>query len=410
MRAAGLIILASSNPLNAVHPGDEKSFRILTLGESTSADFFASDGAWPRLLEKKLRGHGLNARVYNEAVGGTSTPIILSHVDEQIERYHPDLVISMMGVNDHLNMHYDGSAKSKFYLFISRLRLVQLARWSGNTARSLWYCKFEPVQTWLWIDHGPEIEKGEAAAAGHTAEGTEEILRAEFPDTRIRAFVLNAVGRRLRDAGRAADDRGMQERGQTFVDLAFDLYPYSWHTAVFEFERPELLSRERLRHAVDTVLKCGGNIPDVLLSYLFNASDTFPELTRDAAFSARGFQFMGSASPTAYHYRLLHEILARRRIRWIAMQYPTLPVQRLQSYFYGADGKIEPQFRDVIFVSNQENFDKALSEHSYGEVFIDHQSGSWGHATDLGHDLLAESAAKAVLELNGGPAAPSAAR
>ena len=39
-------------------------------------------------------------RIYNEALGGTTSPMILNRLEGYIDLYKPDLIIAMMGIND----------------------------------------------------------------------------------------------------------------------------------------------------------------------------------------------------------------------------------------------------------------------------------------------------------------------
>lgn len=83
-------------------------FRVLALGESTTADHFASPfpGAWPRQLQSKLQSEGYDVSVFNLATGGITSSIFLSRLEEQLLTYRPHLVIAMMGINDHRYSRY----------------------------------------------------------------------------------------------------------------------------------------------------------------------------------------------------------------------------------------------------------------------------------------------------------------
>ncbi len=71
LQTMGFLASMPKNQRNQIHREDQNKLRILAIGESTTADYFAPDnlGAWPRKLEKKLLENGIAARVYNEGVG-----------------------------------------------------------------------------------------------------------------------------------------------------------------------------------------------------------------------------------------------------------------------------------------------------------------------------------------------------
>lgn len=99
----------------------------------------------------------------------------------------------------------------------------------------------------------------------------------------------------------------------------------------------------------------------------------------------------GYFNPTTHdNYLEMHRILSDRETRMAVMGYPNQDISELKSIFSGK--------REMIFISNEGNFGKALENSPYEEYFIDNVRGSFGHATLKGNRLIAESAAKAVLD------------
>lgn len=133
MRTLGERILAAQESRNEILPKDAQSIRILTLGESTTADFYGEESretvqAWPRQLEVKLAEQGAGVRVYNLGRTATTTSGILSRLPEQLDQYRPQIVISMMGINDSVSFLNENAPWWK------QLRVVKLSRriWSGG--------------------------------------------------------------------------------------------------------------------------------------------------------------------------------------------------------------------------------------------------------------------------------------
>jgi lysophospholipase L1-like esterase len=81
---------------------DDKSYVILALGESTTADLTLGQSSWPYELEGMLNNNtlGMSFRVVNKGMIGRDTTAILAQVDGFIEEYDPDMIISMIGIND----------------------------------------------------------------------------------------------------------------------------------------------------------------------------------------------------------------------------------------------------------------------------------------------------------------------
>ena len=100
-------------------------------------------------------------------------------------------------------------------------------------------------------------------------------------------------------------------------------------------------------------------------------------------------------SSTYNNYQTLYNILNERKVKLVIMQYPMRNVKEFKNMFD------EEQQQNVIFVSNEENFKKALENASYDDYFTDHFAGDFGHCTLKGNMLIAENVADVVLnELN----------
>ncbi len=75
---------------------DSNTITILCLGESTT------DGQWPPVLQKILDEKSKNKKfnVVDEGVVGTNTKKISEKIVDFLLKYNPDIVISMIGIND----------------------------------------------------------------------------------------------------------------------------------------------------------------------------------------------------------------------------------------------------------------------------------------------------------------------
>ncbi len=98
----------------------------------------------------------------------------------------------------------------------------------------------------------------------------------------------------------------------------------------------------------------------------------------------------GAFNPaTSRNYRRIREILAGRKVRLVAMQYPVRPVASLRAM-------LAPPGQEV-YVSNEENFLEALKNNPPRTIFTDHFAGDFGHCTPEGNRLIAENLARAIL-------------
>ncbi len=80
-------------------------------------------------------------------------------------------------------------------------------------------------------------------------------------------------------------------------------------------------------------------------------------------------------------------------IKTICMQYPVRSIEPLKNLL-----KNEDYFNKIIFISNENNFKEMLKIHPYKDIFKDQFAGDFGHCTYFGNKLIAENAAKTILE------------
>lgn len=404
MRALGVALLVPSTLRNRVDPSDAQRIRILALGESTTADLFSdeSDAAWPRQLERELRSAGYDVRVYNEGLAGTMSPMILSHLPGYLEKYHPHIVISMMGINDGSDLMLDPQQFFQGHSAFSGLRIVKLAAWLSQSLRSRLACSFEYDESGLSA-HSARVQEGLLLAQKLPASQVENELRKYIPKDSDFALAFTEIGTRL--LGNGKNPRGNRLLAKPYFDRAFDLRPFHHKVAFWQLDNETSTAgqpSERCVEASRKLLSCAGNISDDLLTRMASCTWSDPSLAAHAVFQSRGF--LVSRSPTklvGMHYRMLHDVLRRERILHVAMQYPTLPLERLQAYFTDREGRIRDGFQDIVFAGNEINFAAALGHYRYEEIFSDRFRDSWGHTTVLGHRLIAENLSQVLAGILG---------
>ena len=93
---------------------------------------------------------------------------------------------------------------------------------------------------------------------------------------------------------------------------------------------------------------------------------------------------------TRRNYRKLKEIVLKKGIRLVCVQYPRRQVEGLRFMFDSPE--------DVIFVDNKAVFDEAVKNTGYRDYFYDDFAGDFGHCTAKGNALLAENVARTILK------------
>ena len=109
-------------------------YRILSIGESTTATLFNGESSWPEELERILNNRSsiIKFKVFNEGLSGTTSIHILNNLKDNLRKYNPDMVIAMMGINDLEYWDYidkrEGikTKKTKYSGQLKKLKIVKL--------------------------------------------------------------------------------------------------------------------------------------------------------------------------------------------------------------------------------------------------------------------------------------------
>jgi len=129
LRAAGGVFLSSQERRNRVSIRQKGAYRVLCLGESTTAA--GGVYSYPSQLQEVLnqRVDGVRFSVINKGVPGMHTSDILARLEYNLDEYRPDMVITMMGINDKgPNMFFEAVSGSKIINFFRSLRIYKLTR------------------------------------------------------------------------------------------------------------------------------------------------------------------------------------------------------------------------------------------------------------------------------------------
>jgi len=91
---------------------------------------------------------------------------------------------------------------------------------------------------------------------------------------------------------------------------------------------------------------------------------------------------------TIRNYKKIKEILDKKKIKLVCMQYPMRSIKPLKEIFEGE--------KNIIFVDNEWVFKRAVRKGCYKDYFRDMWAGDFGHCTDKGNKLLAENIANVI--------------
>ena len=104
LRLAGFFYLSAIEQGNQRSFKQNKEYRILCLGESATA--LGGRDSYPRQLEDILNDNrqGIRFSVINKGIPSVTTTYILEVLKKFLDQYHPQIVVTMMGINDGPNL------------------------------------------------------------------------------------------------------------------------------------------------------------------------------------------------------------------------------------------------------------------------------------------------------------------
>lgn len=370
------------------------SFRILCLGESTTAAaLLGEDRSWPGLLERLLNSRYATRRitVINRGKVGTNSGFVLAQLPRYLEEDKPDLVISMLGIND--DQWFGIIEKNHFQNFINQLRVYKLVR-----------------HLWDWQNQPPA-----APAAGIAEEPPEEDLEAR------RCLESSSLGTQTRQASQKACKKAIARFPNSALlhwklgELARSLHQDADAVAALkksialnpDFEQGYIflsacyLDQHKFREAEQILTQAlrmpfarQNDTPARILMDLYRREGRDQDAKRlflslaDNKEIIEIFDVPKSSSSNSWpgpvtraNYAGIHRLLHARGIPLVAMQYPGEDVEALKLIF--------PQNSRIDFVDNRAPFRKALAGRPYSYYFSDHFRPNWGHCTTAGNGLIA---------------------
>lgn len=446
LRLAGRMYLAWQDYQNsrALKKEDKGEYRIVCLGESTTA--FGGENSYPQQLERILNEKIKDKRfvVINKGIPAIDTAGILSELEHTLSRYSPRMVIAMMGINDGADSHpLKSGVIPKIKSFIKTFRVYKAAKllWGRiHSAKELKKAYFENGKYHLERRDYYEAEQlfkkamrikpigpadyvwlGECYYKQGLKAKAEEIFRSARGFNFLSAQDCILAGRWYFDMAKVSEAQEMFKRAitlkpgdyvyyveaaQFYHDAGFfsqaremyrkalelagpgnkDSWPYSafgWHY----FERNRFAEAEYMFHKA---LEMNSDDPGAYrdLAFVKQSQGLHQEARKyfDKADACDGW----NKSITVKNYNRLKDIVLRRGIKLVCVQYPTRPLRDLKEMFNSLEG--------ITFVDNERIFKDALAGGRFEDYFVDKFAFDFGHCTPKGNSLLAHTIAEAIVK------------
>jgi len=442
MRLAGFLFLASQEYANRASIDQAGEYRILCLGESTTA--LGGKNSYPRQLEEILNSRedlDFDISVINGGLASIASDGILASVEKQINQYRPDLVLVMMGINDVIyrdtGLVENEEPSNWLHKAAQELKIYKLAKLLVLSIEK----KISQKKTFVSKKSPPRVRYYGAACRFF-----DDVVNAQAEEfSYIRQAVQWAGEGKLKDA-MSLFDTALQINPRNewpYLEMGL-IYHYD------DFEKAESAYKKaisinplnaeayhRLGH-----LYLGHNnqpkalfakaveiAPDRICSYMElvdlyrpddDALEKLEKLYQRAIQSAPVDDWGYAGLAILYeeqkkydlaekYYQLadelrlkanqdhlrgnflkLKDMLKQEKIGLIAVSYPMRSAADLKNIFTGDD--------DVLFVDNQAVFHDAVRKEGYEVYFSDRFAGDFGHCTAKGHRLLAQNIIPVIIE------------
>lgn len=420
--------------------------RIAVLGESTSAP--ASDQNnrridWPFQLENILNSEleaakeTYRVKIFNLARPATSSPFQLALLQERASELDPDVIVSMMGVNDSSveNIERNFLYRNSFFF-----RLIYWSQVAWSCPRC-YNTKMSGPDFEETLDAPKKLEEeGKAEAESLQALRAADI--ASLSDLAKFQMKIRELQKRYgKDSAHMNLSLGLQLLLLSSSPQIRDVKPDLEAALLAEAESLHLQSYTAMVTRVHWSVEIFCHIMnrqkrqavclEAIKRALANGAPATPRLLTVAAYSGAAedpdlqkvFRSVGFSVGRANErvrflrqtYRRLAEFANDRDALLFAMQYPTGSVEGLKFFFSDApddgrtmqsvfymketDRSVEKRYENVIFVSN-ESFKWIVSSKNSSEYFTDYfaRDGglNFGHTTEKGHEVIARNISTAL--------------
>jgi len=448
--AGGRIILSLQEYRNKISIKQKKDYRILCLGESTTTH--GGNNSYPRQLERILNERDIEKKfeVINKGRGGTNTTAIVSTLEWNINKYNPDMIIVMMGINDGVNtLTYEDTPFQKIPAFLKSFKIYKLARLLyfhilykieekkmgiPEIKRNFLARKKELVPTDNSEKNGISIgETSGINSEKHLADiELNTCHKGQGHFNRIESMLKKALIKNPQNynayimLGECYHDRTICEKAEEMHKKAIEINPrmidaYKHLADCYryqgKFDKAELIlkraieinptdekayidlgkyyriqgkykkAEDILKKAVKINPKNNKTYEEILILSHIKISKIILKKENEARLKGH------YPSITIQNYRKLKELVLNKGIKLVVSQYPNLNLKPLRDIFKDK--------KKILFIDNEKIFNEAISKEGFAAYFKDRfgkfNSRESGHCTDKGYHLLAENIANIIL-------------
>lgn len=393
---------------NANFKKNKNTLTILCIGESTTYK------QWPIQLQMYLNRNksSVNYQVVDCGIPATNLDLILKNLDMQLKKYNPDIIISMMGINDipRGNLTYI-KHQLKTIELLELLKLhIMFKEPIFNHYDFDGFVKFKKIAEEYYSDFKKPPKK------------LLDLLKKEPDNLMILANLIILYNDR-NDFANTEKYFKIYSNLEHVLSHKFMIIASSiCYTYIHQEKYSEALNLISNILSNNNITKFEkNNFINQISGGFINSPDDKLILFYDLLLS---YNCSAEAVSTVYQYCQRHNIpvknkpkkyipvisfqneyvqkiylnfaekLEEHNITYFCMGYPRIPISQLKNIFKNSDLR-----EKIIFIQNQTNFEKELKNTSYYDLFNDSFAGIFGHCTDKGNELIAINIGKSILSL-----------
>lgn len=360
----------------------QKMFRILTLGESTTAPLYRDgiDISWPAILEKELKAKGYQVKVFNEGKSSITSSHVVETLVKSIDYYKPHLIIAMTGINDLNNLYYDQKNQDS----VLDLKTFKLLRWISTAIKGYMNQSLSNKQWKAELTKAKSIVEKikNAPSISFETDIKRAVEKSSIPEILLAQIYWDIVALKTKN-----DLNKFNLILQELSNYGTVHFPDSLRTINM---RLDFLSK------LDDKTKCRKYSEEIVKKVNLDA-ETQTRLGYCYPFEDENLSKLLPSSfkprKTNQRYENINTIVSlakERKTPVILMQYPTLLLTDLKNAL--------PEASNVTFIENKINFQKTIAQKGYDYVFFDRFKKTWGHCTYEGNNLIVDNLFDQVVE------------
>ncbi len=387
---------------------DNSTIRILCLGESTTY------GQYPKMLPYFLdKKTDKNFVVIDCGIPGTNIKNIAERINNQISYYQPDIIVTMMGINDALfneKQIYKQYPIKIFNLFLIIKRNIE------NVVATKLYAEETKTNYQKIVDDyfntGKGLEKL-VAIVDNNPKDTDaikiliQVYRMKLNNSQIEKYselffkynkpdssILSVLTDCYIKQGKFKEAYNLILSTINNKDLDDGQKNKYFSEVVESFTCYSTLENLKAYYNILISNKVETSVLDNLYDYLKANNINVKHYTYKNKYKNIISQPDFNTDEIKEAYLYIAKQITDNNITYICMGYPTMPIQTFKNIFERTD-----LLNKIYFVSNEDNFKEVLNKYSYYQIFRDSFAGSFGHCKDYGNELIAKNLAETISKL-----------